>query len=694
MWIKIDYRQEEFEYEIFKPDIISVSIEYSSVAPINETDKSVRLSKIFPLVDDVPNIILKNGTIYFFDFANPYRILGKIKQRASDDLKKSIYFSNGLCSIILITDGIKKYTELKQIIKEEPGSHEKWVIKNHFISDAKFKLPERKSLTVATINKYEDLSQVEKATLDEFAISMKILTSKIEIHDIYNLSTLNSMIEEVNSFIEELKYLTYFEGERPLTLIEQDIEFLKDPLENQVMKQQILDRLIQINSSISYVSTQSYSGAVPILERRSLIRRNSLLGIGTTIRALNRLVDYIESAINEVDFEGIITTSISKASALEGLEEMPIYNSSNWSKHNMQTFNNINENKAGQKLVYFSSRLGYRETEYSITAALNSITSGLSLEWSLMTITHEMLHSHVRLVLTSIFYGHEENTADQNFDLFYNRYVSSMLDKNIDDYSLIDSIRNIILSYCCNTIYCGSLTNEMKYDSIYTDDGYRVEVPEQNNFWELFRNENRNLNEIFVHVLDLHYFYGGRASKYIPLIWCSWSAVPHINADIRQYILRSLLTIASKIDNNPYERWKLSILRFRDILENDFPDSQNYPIFSKLKEVLRQDELLMDTYFLAFKNSLIIVDLVMEIFYSKNIRTKLLNDEFISFNRDEINEEEELVYNIDKDFFDLKIDCPIPFLFHSTTKILNNDYKIEDIERETSFHFLAMNSKT
>ncbi len=694
MWIKINYKQEEFEYEIFKPNAISVSLESSLTVPIKESDKSVRLSRVFPLLADTPIPNFDSGKIYFFDFTNPFRILGILKMSSSDKLQQELYFSNGLCSIILISADSKSYEELNSLINEEPNSYEIWSVKNKFIQKVDFKTPKAQKIDVPAISEYEMLSQVERVTLDEFAVSIKILSSKIEIHDIYNQATLSSLVTEVNEFIAELKYLSKPVGEIPDSIIERDLKFIESPLENQIMKQQILDRLIQINSTISYVSTQSYSGAVPILERRSLLRRNSLLGIGATIRSLNRLVKYIEDATSLIDFEGIITKLMPKATDLKGTERLPTYDCSKWAIQNIESFERINNRNDGHKLAYFSSRLGFRETEYSITAAVNSITSGLSLEWSLMTITHEMLHSHVRLILNSVFYGSEENTAETNFDAFYHRYLSKMLDENVPEYSLIDSIRNIILSYCCNSSHCGSLTNEMRYESSYTDDGIRVDVPPQTDFWNLFRNEYRNLNEIFVHVLDLHYFYGGRTTKYIPLIWCSWSAVPHINADIRQYILRSLLAIASKYDNNPYERWLLSVEKFKEIVENNFPENTDFPIAAKLKEVLNDDDLLKNSYFLAFKNSLIIVDLVMKVFYSQTIRAKLLEDEYISFERDDEHDEEELVYKMSNDFYDLKIDCPIPYLFNSMIKILNNKYGIEDLERATSFHFLAMNSKT
>lgn len=212
--------------------------------------------------------------------------------------------------------------------------------------------------------------------------------------------------------------------------------------------------------------------------------------------------------------------------------------------------------------------------------------------------------------------------------------------------------------------------------------------------WQLLSEEYRNINEIFVHVLDLNYFYGGKVEKYIPLIWSSWSAVPHINADLRQYILRSLISIASKIDQEPFERWHLSVAKFKEVLLNYFPSKDKFPIIDKLSVILHDEELLKETYFNAFKCSLIIVDLATKVFYSGNIRSKLYADENISFEHLETRAEEQMIYNAPLDFVDIEIKCPIPYLFDRMTRVLDNEYNIEDVERETTLCFLAMNSKT
>ena len=179
------------------------------------------------------------------------------------------------------------------------------------------------------------------------------------------------------------------------------------------------------------------------------------------------------------------------------------------------------------------------------------------------------------------------------------------MNKRPSDEKLDDSIRNVILCYCCHTYSHGSLTVKK------ASKGKIFAIPDlpKDELWNTFESEFRNISEIFVHVLDLHYFYAGRVSIYIPLIWCSWIAVPHINGDIRQYVLRSLLAIASKEDGDVFTRFNSSISRFVDILRKYEKDKLNFPIIPEIIANLDNKDKAYQLYFTAFKASLIIVDL-------------------------------------------------------------------------------------
>jgi hypothetical protein len=217
-------------------------------------------------------------------------------------------------------------------------------------------------------------------------------------------------------------------------------------------------------------------------------------------------------------------------------------------------------------------------------------------------------------------------------------------------------------------------------------------------FYELFRNEYRNINEIFVHVLDLHYFYGGRVTKYIPLIWCSWSAVPNVRADLRQYILRSLLALASKSNaskspDSQDRRFDNAVEDFRSILADNDNVVKQFPILNEVQKILSDTALLHSDYYNPFVNSLILVDLAKEIFFSKRVAATLTNDKKISVQPAEDKPEDEFEYSMPLGFEEDKVDCPVAFLFDRMLRVLREQFDPDEEERDITTVFLAMNAR-
>ncbi|MGH9831264.1 MAG: hypothetical protein ACREDR_49305, partial [Blastocatellia bacterium] len=315
---------------------------------------------------------------------------------------------------------------------------------------------------------YKALPQALRTIVDEFVISVHVIASKTDAEEHERVEQFQGLVERVDGFIEELLYLYTLQGRPPERFWTHNSEVRTSQLVRDKYIQQIVDRLIQINSALSYVSTQMHSGSVPILERRSLIRRNSLLGIGTALRALDRIIGFIDSAFRAVNFEEIIRNQLGLAKPLNGTEDPAFPDRTGWSAANLQTFElGVAPEASSQKLAYFSSRSGFRESEFAITAALNALWNGLSLEWSLMTITHEMLHSHVRLLLTFLFFRAAGSEAD-NYRHFYERFQNKAIRRHIiDDYSLLDSLRELIFSYCLRTRKCGSISLRLKFTPNY-----------------------------------------------------------------------------------------------------------------------------------------------------------------------------------------------------------------------------------
>ncbi|MGZ5483667.1 MAG: hypothetical protein ACXWID_16995 [Pyrinomonadaceae bacterium] len=583
--------------------------------------------------------------------------------------------------------------DLELLKLSDPTAHELWIVKNGYLISATFQPDQSEPPSLKPLKDYAALPLALRTIVDEFLVSIHLIASKTHREEVDRIRLIEGLMKRIDGFIGELLYLHKPEGEPPKQFWAANAE-IDQPLVRDLYIQQIVDRLIQINSALSYVSTQMHSGSIPILERRSLIRRSSLLGIGSAVRTLDRIVSFIESGFREVNFESIIKTRLNGAKPLTGTDDLVFPDRTRWLFSNIGKFEDgMPPSPSTQKLAYFSSRYGFRESEFAITAALNALWNGLSLEWSMMTITHEMLHSHVRLLLSFLFLGSDISEED-NFRGFYERFYRKVVEnKGDEDYSLLDSIRELIFGYCLRSQTAGSISISKPFVAVY-----KLKAPKDYSaFYPLLRDEYRNINEIVVHVLDLHYFYGGRATKYIPLIWCSWSAVPNVRADLRQYILRSLLTLASKTNaskSNASElkRFEFAVEDFKSILADNEDLVSQFPILDKVREILSDKDFKKNCYN-PFVNSLILVDLAKEILFSKTVAAALSDDKRISLSPAEDKAETEFEYSMLPGFHDDNVDSPIAFLFDRMLRVLRGEFDAEQEERDITTVFLAMNAR-
>ena len=151
MWLKIVYNLNEIIKWPIKSNNIEVSLDSASVAPIPVDLRTFRISTVFPLLPEIQTKSIKNTTIYFFNFDNAYKVLGRIEQKGSDKLRKCVFFSNGLSSVLLISKEIVILEEFREIVKVKENALEKWEIKRSRISNIEFHINE----TPVNINDFQ-----------------------------------------------------------------------------------------------------------------------------------------------------------------------------------------------------------------------------------------------------------------------------------------------------------------------------------------------------------------------------------------------------------------------------------------------------------------------------------------------------------------------------------------------------------
>ncbi len=681
-----------------------VRLVVSDTVPASELDRPFRVSPIFPLVNDyvLPNLT-DDARLCFFAFDSAFSVLGRIASGDDPELVRRVFFTNGLASVVLLTSRPDDDpAALLATAGTTPTASEIWLVRKATVTSVDCRPPTPKSCALTQLAQYSALPVDIRASVDEFHASLALVLPKVAMHMPSEQPLFEALAILVNQLLEEMLYVMKPRGPAPVTLPAYSERALaEDALLRQTILQQNTDRLLQINSALSYMSTQALSGAIPIMERRSLIRRNSLLGIGTAVMALTRIASSIERTFAEAGLEHVLDKVASTAAALPGLERLPEYDSRRWSDYSLNEISDGSGRKPFPKLPFFSGRLGFRETEYTISAAVQALVSGATPEWSLLTISHEMLHGHVRNLLSYVFRKTPGETPQALRASFYDRFAAKVNRQPLTPHeTLLDSIRCAIFAYCCFTNTHGSLTRPTP-----RPEGARKRpdgtvgfvstfvVPPLEGLWLTAEHEYRNICEIIVHVLDLHYFYSSRRAVYIPLIWRSWATLPHVRGDLRQYLLRSLLVLTAQGHGSPFERFLIARSRLTELL-GDIPvdDRLDSATILRARDYLQQPGS-EQTLFPPFWASLILVDLTDQVLTSGVIRAGLMGgDENVTVVRGDEGTFEDLVeYAMADGFVDDVVKQPGAFLVDRLTRRLKDP--APDPEADAAMIMLACCSR-
>lgn len=517
-----------------------------------------RVSPIFPLEVGQKHPGLSEGKwhVQFVAPVSARRLLARVQDGAYPELVGATWFGVGVASLILFLREPKTSSRFLRDSASEILTVEKWTVVDGAVTrTTPAELPPMQvdyDLPSLPEGGYgADVS----ATVEELRQCLDAVFRQCGRMAPDELRKLQATCADLELMISQIAFLVHWGAPRDAghtedSAVPRGLEGydVADPLTRERLLQQRLDRIVQVNSALSYVISQSSYGAPPVLGDTALLRRHSLLGVGRAHRALTNVVRRIEESFNRFPVRAALYNAWGSAPPLPGFSGATEHCESHWwAGQGISNLVHHADDDGDHKFVYISGRLGFRESEYAVSASIHALVAGETPRWHLTTMSHEVLHGHVRDVLNALFdrvRDSESEEVDAFWETLYSRFSAHMHDERPVDMKLIDSARHVVLSYCCQVQQMGSLTAlpARPYKSGEGKVLGDLVVPDTNaELRRLLAAEVSSVAEVMVHVLDLFYFYDDDTERYAQAIWSSWASVPAVMRDVRQYVLRTLL---------------------------------------------------------------------------------------------------------------------------------------------------------
>lgn len=510
-----------------------------------------------------------DGCILFLYVQSLFVSYGVLK-KLFDSPSVSFWVSNGLANLVLISEYVDEIESIKESLKGNNviNAYELWQINSGKIAASSYEI-------------FGELKQYE-VDIDLNMFSGELLFIAREF-----ASGITNIINKCSLFSPQFTDHYLKIRDKGIKLLKEGFKVENKIKENHSIYEESLftsyiSDLVEINSVISYSLTQGFAGTPPILENPAVIQSYSLLGIGTNYQGYFALYAHVHSKFKEFNIPSILTGKYSTDSGY-ALGKVPKGMLSKQEK-GVDSVDNSSEH-----LLYFSGRLGFRESKNAISASLFCISLGATNRWNLLTFSHEYMHAHVRELLSIVLGKPEGNTngtyeeiGDEKFSAIGEKHKKYLKNNNLlGEFSTLDCLAFSIIRFYQFMDYFEECNHLSKNGKPLIRTEFIEQAMTASELRDLIQRNWKLLNELIVHVLDYQYFYDGSDKIYIPVLWESWSTVPQVRGNLGLYLFRTLASLVSstssvKIKDSEKAKIKSDEQRF----ENAFKDLQN-----KLEEI-------------------------------------------------------------------------------------------------------------
>jgi len=546
-------------------------------------------------------------SIAFFFSRRPHNALGRIRPLLTEKERELTYFTQGLASILCLNCKLQRAKDLSMSMGNVPLEY--WPLTSGELD------PRRAVVEVPPVGEVPPVPSLAMTGADQEVLiyveqikaCMATLWHSYKTHNPEELVTLARLTMLTTEILKEYRDLS----QRKPADVDCSLATVKG-------KNALSAALVELAGSLSYAVTQGASGSSPILLNPSPFPHFSLLGIGGEVRALNKFTRYLEKAFSVRDAAKVIFRVYSD-------KEIPItpnisgYRSGKDYKLDLAS-EKLREFDRGGELpeddevplvAYFSLRYGFKESKFSLTAASETLTDEVSPQWTLMTLSHEIMHNRVREIFQALFGTDWDNDRDpislQNYDAFKIWYERGSAAPACD---LAQGLRNAVLNFCV-------AMDRLEAKPIKSERGSATELGIPYGKLNGIYGRNRpRATELFVHFHDYYFTYASQPRLYAMSLWGSWIKVAAPYARPTDYLVRTLATLASGTGLEPSPAFEHA----RDILDTALGALErsgvSSPLFDEIRSLLNAEEVR--PYFYA---SYYLIDQVSRYFSSPTIRS-------------------------------------------------------------------------
>jgi hypothetical protein len=549
-----------FSYDLSssEPTFLVVFEQADSDVPQKSGSRLTAVSPLFPVADQP--FIPEAGESYklvFLAHRNAFVQLGTLPA----SIRHYFWYSLGVAALVaLVPAKVDIDALVGQLSQQEILCREIWVIENgvlqgvpRFETFCRNPAPTGEGLVAPDIGD-PDLRRI----VDELRLNFDSLRKRASVLMPSLATAADAMWTQITKEIETVAQEVAAATPKPGVAIEQQVD--RYLLGHKRLNLSV-DYIIQLNSSFAYILSQSFYGGPPLTRNLSLISSHSLLGIGTAMKALQRLTEFV---IDGFSLHAVAEAVKNRYSGINvGLYLQP---EGQTGEHTSTVDAFLKESSAvtqTPKLAYFSTRMGFSEQGYSVTASTQCLSSACTVRRNMLTMTHELLHAHVKGLLATILARPVGELEIDSGLLELTRDYRSAVDEVFADtdcvrswsvlkflrfrmFTFADGIQAIVTQFPNCTV--PQQSSATIHAAPVDDDHFEA---------DRFKNSFGFLNELVVHVLDLHYFYDASPRVYLGTLWKSWATVPGVADKIEWYILRCLAAV--------------SVINVHGLAQNGFP---------------------------------------------------------------------------------------------------------------------------